>query len=381
MKKAVYGIMVLAGLALASCTKTPMSGGSPDQANKESDLGDNVQPTQKGVLTASEWNDLNNWTFWNDILAKSEYAKMPATWGFYTANRVSVLAKDANGKVVVNMPLTLQVNGSDVFTARTDNQGYAELWPSLFSGNTVDKSQLKIKAGSKVYENIKLYAEGVNNLELPSSTEANQIDVAFVMDATGSMSDELDYLKTELKDVINRVKQGNPASEVRTSCMVYRDTDDDYVTRSSDFTNDAATTIAFLDKQEAGGGGDYPEAVHTALTKAVKEFAWGDQSKTKVMFFIMDAPPHNNASVVSSIQTAVAEAAAKGIKLIPVAASGADKDTEFSLRFMSIATNGTYVFITNDSGIGKTHMAATVGSTQVEYLNNLMVRLINKYSL
>jgi len=50
------------------------------------------------------------------------------------------------------------------------------------------------------------------------------------------------------------------------------------------------------------------------------------------------------------------------------------------MRFISIATNGTYVFITNDSGIGNSHLSPTVGKYDVEYLNNLMVRLIKKYS-
>ncbi len=50
------------------------------------------------------------------------------------------------------------------------------------------------------------------------------------------------------------------------------------------------------------------------------------------------------------------------------------------MRFMAISTNGTYVFITNDSGIGNEHLEPTVGEYQVEYLNDLLVRLINKYS-
>ena len=57
-----------------------------------------------------------------------------------------------------------------------------------------------------------------------------------------------------------------------------------------------------------------------------------------------------------------------------------DKNTEFMLRFFSIPTGGTYVFITNDSGVGNDHIAATVGEYQVEHLNDLMVRLINKYT-
>jgi hypothetical protein len=71
--------------------------------------------------------------------------------------------------------------------------------------------------------------------------------------------------------------------------------------------------------------------------------------------------------------------AKKGIKIIPVAASGVDKNTEFMLRFFAIATSGTYVFLTNDSGIGGDHIQASVGEYEVEQLNDLIVRLIDKY--
>ncbi|MDD4641760.1 MAG: hypothetical protein PHF92_10450, partial [Bacteroidales bacterium] len=69
-----------------------------------------------------------------------------------------------------------------------------------------------------------------------------------------------------------------------------------------------------------------------------------------------------------------------GIKIIPITASGIDKETEFLMRLMAMATNGSYVFITNDSGVGNEHIQASVGEYQVELLNKLMVRLIKKYS-
>jgi len=47
---------------------------------------------------------------------------------------------------------------------------------------------------------------------------------------------------------------------------------------------------------------------------------------------------------------------------------------------MAIATNGTYVFVTDDSGIGNDHIEPTVGEYQVEFLNDLMVRLVTKYA-
>ena len=53
----------------------------------------------------------------------------------------------------------------------------------------------------------------------------------------------------------------------------------------------------------------------------------------------------------------------------------------FFFRFFATATDGTYVFITNDSGIGGDHIEATVGEYEVELLNDLIVRLITKYTL
>jgi hypothetical protein len=61
-------------------------------------------------------------------------------------------------------------------------------------------------------------------------------------------------------------------------------------------------------------------------------------------------------------------------------ASGADKDTEFLMRFFAISTGGTYVFITDHSGVGNPHLIPSVGEYTVEPLNDLMVRLINEYS-
>jgi len=45
-----------------------------------------------------------------------------------------------------------------------------------------------------------------------------------------------------------------------------------------------------------------------------------------------------------------------------------------------MGTNGTYVFITNHSGVGNEHIEATVGEYQVEKLKDLIARLIIAYA-
>ncbi len=62
------------------------------------------------------------------------------------------------------------------------------------------------------------------------------------------------------------------------------------------------------------------------------------------------------------------------------AGSGIVKSCEYLLRSFSLATGGTYVFLTNDSGAGGEHIAASVGEYQVEKLWDLIARLIIAYA-
>ena len=95
---------------------------------------------------------------------------------------------------------------------------------------------------------------------------------------------------------------------------------------------------------------------------------------------LLDAPPHKRNDVIESLQFSIPRYASHGIRIIPVAASGIDKQTESFLRFTAISTDGTYVFLTNHSGVGGDHIEATVGDYEVELLNELIVRLINQYA-
>ncbi len=68
-----------------------------------------------------------------------------------------------------------------------------------------------------------------------------------------------------------------------------------------------------------------------------------------------------------------------GIRIVPVACSGTDKSTEFLLRSMALATNGTYTFLTNHSGVGNNHIEPTTDKYEVELLNNLLQRIIGQF--
>jgi hypothetical protein len=60
--------------------------------------------------------------------------------------------------------------------------------------------------------------------------------------------------------------------------------------------------------------------------------------------------------------------------------SGTDKTNEYILRSMALATNGTYLAVTNHSGIGGSHEEPLTDEYRVELLNQAMRRIIAEYS-
>lgn len=381
MKK-LYFLSFIAALLLSACAR-PDDGMHDDYSmhSKESKDGQGGIQPQGGLVTAGEWNDLDNWAFYQKTLMKEPFKGFPDDWQMYTNHRIAV-AITAKNKPAANATVTLFRNDTPIWTAKTDNLGRAELWVGAFQKEKeLNPTLLRLKVNEQWVSTATISETQVNRIALdetlPSPT--NLVQIAFMVDATGSMGDELEFLKMDLKKVINEVQKTNTQLKISTATVFYRDEGDEYVVKHSPFTEDINQTTEFISQQRADGGGDFPEAVDKALVQ-LNQLQWQPEARTRIAFLVLDAPPHNKPAVISSIQYSVKTAAASGIKLIPVVASGIDKTTEFLMRFIAMYTNGTYVFITDHSGIGNKHLEPSVGEYQVEKLSDLMVRLIKKYS-
>ena len=381
MKK-LYFLSFIAALLLSACAR-PDDGMHDDYSmhSKESKGSQGGIQPQGGLVTAGEWNDLDNWAFYQKTLMKEPFKGFPDDWQMYTNHRIAV-ALTAKNKPAANATVTLFRNDTPIWTAKTDNLGRAELWVGAFQKEKeLNTALLRLKVNEQWVSTATISETQVNRIALdealPSPT--NLVQIAFMVDATGSMGDELEFLKMDLKKVITEVQKTNNQLKISTATVFYRDEGDEYVVKHSPFTEDINQTTEFISQQRADGGGDFPEAVDKALVQ-LNQLQWQPEARTRIAFLVLDAPPHNKPAVISSIQYSVKTAAASGIKLIPVVASGIDKTTEFLMRFIAMYTNGTYVFITDHSGIGNKHLEPSVGEYQVEKLSDLMVRLIKKYS-
>ena len=350
-----------------------MDGGSPSgNGAQEGGLS--------GQVTAGEWRDLDHWNFWGNLLNNRDYYTYTDNWSFYTNHRVAVRVTHA-GQPVCAAQVQLLSGGSAVWSAVTDNQGECNLWYSLYQ-NVSEVPNLAVSIDGQQQGGVPQVTAWNSTEVLWNEYEADAnsrtgTDIAFIVDATGSMTDEIDFLKADLLDIVGGIEQ---QAGVRTATLFYRDEGDEYVTRFSNFTASPAVTATFINQQEADGGGDWPEAVHTAFERSLQDLSWNESARIKIAFWLLDAPPHRENQIISSIQQSLKMYAAKGIRVIPIAASGIDKETEIVLRNYAIATDGTYVFITNDSGVGDEHIEASVGEYEVELLRDLMIRLINEYT-
>ena len=371
----------------AADTKVYMASLTATHAGKKESVTANSN-VSAGRLTAGEVNDFARWNFWQHVL-NDTHKGFIADWRMEARERYTVQLTNQAGYPLANRSVDLlDAQGNTLFQTVTDNTGKAELWRGL-----VFKSERQEAKG----ENLMVRVDGrkyplttnpltsnlspLTVLTIDEPCEApGGVDVMFVFDATGSMGDELHYLQAEMKDVIARAKEATGGLDIRTGALVYRDHGDEYLTRISRLTDNISTTQQFIDRQHAGGGGDYEEAVPEALMAALNSGGWDDEARARIAFLILDAPCHQDTATVTLMQEQILNAAAQGIRIVPVVCSGLGESGELLMRTIALATNGTSFFLTDDSGIGHTHLKPTTDSLKVEHLNDMLVRTIVEFS-
>ena len=364
--------------------------GDKDGDGGEPGENQNNKRPSAGQLTAGEWSDIKNYSFYLNLFSIAEdpdveesqrrtsFSKFENYFGFETRFMVTVNV-DHNALPVNDAEVKLiDADQHLLFIARTDARGNAFLFPEY--DLTGENITVNVKSGS-AQESQTLIYNPQKKLQITlkgREPKRSVLDLMFVIDTTGSMGDEIRYLKSEIEDVIGKISTANPNLTVNLALLFYRDIGDEYVTRYFDFTTNIALQKSNLSKQSANGGGDFPEAADKALQEAVDK-RWTTGNATRLIFHVCDAPPHDKQENKTVFFNAVKAAAQKGIRIIPVASSGIDLNTEFLLRQEAIMTGGTYIFLTDDSGIGNSHLEPSIGEYVVEYLNACMVRVVNEY--
>ena len=202
-----------------------------------------------------------------------------------------------------------------------------------------------------------------------NTTVPARLEMVFVVDTTGSMAGLISGAKEKIWGIVNEVMRESHSS-VRIGLVAYRDRGDKYLTQVLPLTEDLDRVYTVLMDYEAGGGGDGPEDVRTALAEGVHKINWSTPAAdvSQVMFLVGDAPPHDDYNDAVDTLITARSAVQKGI-IVNTIQCGFSGETTDAWRAIAKAGKGEYFSIASDGGV------QTIASPYDEQLDHLARRL------
>ena len=305
------------------------------------------------------------------------------------SGRIVITVKDIQGKPISDCKLTFRDDNGKILQERlTYSDGRALFFTTEDTKHQKQNIRVEaVYAGNKEVANFS--GNGKSQIDIAISGNRQKLariplDVVFLLDATGSMDDEIARLKATLQSINFQISELPSKPDIRFALVTYRDKGDEYVVKTRSFTGNIQQFRKSLDSVLADGGGDTPEDIQSGLRETMLNLKWCEKG-VRLVFLVADAPPHlDYKEQTYTYIDAMQDAAHKGIKIITVGASGLDIKGEYVFRQISQYTMGKFIFLTygekeESEGGTSTSVSHHTGSNfQTENLDAIIVRIIKQ---
>lgn len=334
-----------------------------------------AEPASTEPLTAGEIDDNQQWASY--LAYRNSYAN-DDVFPVNVSQRRQIIVRNGTGAPLLGATLTIRTDGQFVTTLQTRSDGSALFFPNAYLRQGSSYEVEAELSGSRASATVATTGPTILTLDTTTPT-ATQLDIVILLDATGSMGDEIAQLKANINHIVAQTAALDAQPDIRLGMVAYRDEADDFVTRQQNFVSNVASFGTFLNSIEASGGGDYPEALNLALAEGIQDLSWRTTPTVKLVFLIADAPPHVESGADKDYTVPMYAAAEQGIKIYPIASSGLDEQGEYIFRQLAQFTNGRFLFLTDPPGQTEaTTGGASNGNYTIAALDSLVIEIIRE---
>ena len=373
----ILTIVAIALTIVIGCSATPGASGepAPESAPAPASAAPASMKSSAAALTAGEVDDNKRWDEY--LKYRSEY-QGPMVHDLDVSERYVATVLGTAGQPIPNAVVRVSSEGRDLFEGHTYANGQTVFFPKASDdGSNVRSFDVRVEkdniSESLEFERDEDYSWIVELDIEPQSTDRVPLDALFLLDATGSMADEIDQIKSTLLSISERINILPSHPDLRFGMVTYRDREDDFITRTYDFERDVQKFVHSIRGVEANGGDDEPESLNEALHVALNEPEWRREDAIRLVFLIADAPPHLDYQNDYDYAEEMRDASKRGVKIFPIASSGLNEQGEYIFRQIALHTMGRFIFILY--GGSTPHK---VGQYSVENLDELVVQLVEE---
>lgn len=323
---------------------------------------------------------------WSEYLGFRRDYRGPQVHDVDISERYLIQALDNESHPILDAVVTIWDGQQQIWQSRTMSDGTTMFFPRAMGATQSSSFTVSVNKGGSAHTfSMPRWGQEHWIVQLDQRQSQSQqlnLDVLFLLDSTGSMGDEIAALQSSILSIADQIDRLRPRPDLRFGLVTFRDRVDQYVVKRTEFTSDINAFRNQLNNVQAGGGGDYPESVNEALHVALHDMDWQEEESVPLIFLVGDAPPHLDYGQDFDYAQEMAVAAANGIKIFPIAASGTDEQAEYIFRQLAQFTQGRFIFLTYDEptngGEPGDVSTMSVSSYGVQDLDDLVIRLVTE---